>query len=306
MWLKAYLDFSEDRPKWAYIADDILATNVPKNCRPEERALRVNTFLQRWQPKQKSAGKIPSELKAILTVAKKHNLVLNALAPARAIQRQLPMWDHAKADRQKLRKLSANDARTVHCLKSKHKLLLVGDFEHLSNQMDSAEHISLNDECECRVCMEIENGVGCLHPRSCMTRARAMLDTLQTRWDPRGELPEDYEENLPDDDPIEDGEVVFDRSITTHGTVSDVLRIFADNGETCGERLDMRLLESGRTMTVAIDGTYHKSQADQTASIGAGVYVSDNNPLNRSMRLPETMAQTAQTGKLVASLEATS
>ncbi|TBU56129.1 hypothetical protein BD310DRAFT_778853, partial [Dichomitus squalens] len=27
MWLKAYLDFSEDRPKWAYIADDILATN---------------------------------------------------------------------------------------------------------------------------------------------------------------------------------------------------------------------------------------------------------------------------------------
>ncbi|TBU52820.1 hypothetical protein BD310DRAFT_787274, partial [Dichomitus squalens] len=27
MWLKSYLDFSPDRPKWAYVADNILATN---------------------------------------------------------------------------------------------------------------------------------------------------------------------------------------------------------------------------------------------------------------------------------------
>ncbi len=46
MWLKAYLDFSKDRPTWAFLADDLFASLVPKNCRPRTANLRINTFLQ--------------------------------------------------------------------------------------------------------------------------------------------------------------------------------------------------------------------------------------------------------------------
>ncbi|TBU26611.1 hypothetical protein BD311DRAFT_621189, partial [Dichomitus squalens] len=87
-------------------------------------------------------------------------------------------------------------------------------------------HERMNDECECTVCMAIEDEVGCPHPMSCMVRAKTILDTLPPRWDPRGHLPEDYEDNVPEDDPIEEGASEFDRRITTHGSVRELFRIF--------------------------------------------------------------------------------
>ncbi|EJF63490.1 hypothetical protein DICSQDRAFT_21799, partial [Dichomitus squalens LYAD-421 SS1] len=67
---------------------------------------------------------------------------------------------------------------------------------------------------------------GCLHPISCMTRAATVLDALPARWDPRGTLPEDYENNVPDDESEDENVIEIDRKITTYGSLGDVLRVF--------------------------------------------------------------------------------
>ncbi len=77
MWLRVYLDFTSDRPLWAYLVDDLLANHVPKNCKPELANLRVNPFLQRWKPKKRG---LPPELQGILGAAKRFGLRLEGLA----------------------------------------------------------------------------------------------------------------------------------------------------------------------------------------------------------------------------------
>ncbi len=96
MWLKTYLDFSDERPLWAYLADDLLAKHVPKNCRPRSAEIRMNPFLQRWSPKVYG---LPDELQGMMDAARKHGLRLECLAPSKSIQNSLPMWDHRYADR---------------------------------------------------------------------------------------------------------------------------------------------------------------------------------------------------------------
>ncbi|TBU21222.1 hypothetical protein BD311DRAFT_679005, partial [Dichomitus squalens] len=304
MWLKTYLDFTVDRPQWAYIADDILATNVPKNCHPEEKSMRVNTFLQSWSPRQKAARDIPMELKAIIAVAKKHNLVVNALAPSRGIMKSMPMWGHTKADKRGLRKASKNDSLTVRCLKTKHRLVSVGDFVDFAGLEDKPEHVSMSDECECIICNEIETNFGCLHPISCMRRAGTVLDTLPPRWDPRGVLPEDYENNAPEDEPMDEDAIEIDRRITTHGSLSNVFRIFADDDEFCGERLNSNIEESDWPVTITTSAIGQKD-SNSPQVIGAGVYVSEGNSLNSSIRLPMERKPTVQSGELSATLIAT-
>ncbi|KAG7451418.1 uncharacterized protein BT62DRAFT_927124 [Guyanagaster necrorhizus] len=60
-----------------------------------------------------------------------------------------------------------------------------------------------------------------------MLRAKDLLDTLPSKWDPRFMLPEDYEEAPKE---IEGG-FEFDRRITTYGSVAAIFQIFTQKGE---------------------------------------------------------------------------
>lgn len=77
MWLKAYLDFSTERPWWAYIADDIFAKTVPAALVVVDEDLRVNPFLQHWSPLR---AKLPPDLKVIIDTTKSCALRLEGRA----------------------------------------------------------------------------------------------------------------------------------------------------------------------------------------------------------------------------------
>ncbi|CDO76071.1 hypothetical protein BN946_scf184814.g4 [Trametes cinnabarina] len=304
-WLKEYLNF-EKRPTWALLADDIFAQAVPTKCVPPERELRVNPFLQHWTP---TRNKLPEELKAIVDAARKWGLRLEGRAISRTILRALPMWDHIQADRTKIRSLASKSAASA-CLKHRHGLRTVGDFEMLAVEQYDPGH-SVRGTCNCDRCTYLKMDLHCKNPQACYSRAAEFLNMLPQKWDPRGEHPEDYEGDLAREaaalfENEEQGDIeIFDRTVTVHGTISDALRLFTATEDVCPRLPDISVHQSAGIIRAATDGSCLRN-GERNAQAGAGVFFGPNSADNISVRLPASIEQTNQTGEGVATLLATS
>ncbi len=302
MWLKTYLDFSEDRPIWAFLADDLYARHVPKDCRPRIASLRLNPFLQRWKPR---AHGLPPMLSAMMSVARKYGVRLEGLAFSRELLRSMPLWDHAHADRIALGRLTV-PSRLLSCLQDAHRARTVGDFMTLAQHIDGPEHRP-RANCACSGCTLVRTTTGCESPHACCTRARDMIGTLPGKWNPYTPQPEDVEDRLMEELRLEglpERLVPFDRRVTTRGNVGNAFRVFTGPEPTSQDVLDIGIDEDGATMTIATDGScYHNGEQDARA--GAGLFVADGHALNRSFRVPVSLDQSNQTGELMATLLAT-
>ncbi|KAH9937788.1 uncharacterized protein BXZ73DRAFT_1215, partial [Epithele typhae] len=194
----------------------------------KEEEQRRDPFTQKWKPIQRKEG-LSRELKALMKIAHKYGLQLNAIAPSRRTLRSTPMWEHPHADTHKLRVLSAQVALATKCIIHNHKLVTVGDFEQLAAMERAPNHNPRRATCACEMCEALRNATGCANPAGCITRASAFLDTLPPKWDPRGELPEDYEDQMMENTPNPDNSILFDRRVTSQGLAREQLRIFTDN-----------------------------------------------------------------------------
>ncbi len=146
-----------------------------------------------------------------------------------------------------------------------------------------------------------------MNPHQCASRAKDMLDTLPSKWDPRTRQPEDYENGLMKDleeENLGDNRVPFDRRVTTYGNMGQAFRIFTDDTPVSNVTIPMDLEEDGTSMEIATDGSC-TNNGERNARAGAGVFVGPNHELNRSIRLPRTLLQSNQTGEMVATLAAT-
>ncbi len=302
MWLKAYLDFSENRPIWAFLADDLLATHVTKDCRPRDVSLRTNPFLQRWNPR---ANGLPAELQGIMNVARKYRVRLEGLAFSRQMLSDMPMWDHIHADRIRQGRLTF-PSKLLACLQHKHLVVTVRDFVNLAGTLDHADHCS-RAACKCPRCSALRTGTGCSYPHLCATRAREILNTLPAKWDPRLRQPEDYEKGVMmslEREGLSDDSVPFDRCVTTYGDLGKAFRIFTDTEPVSNEIVPMDIDEDGEEQIVATDGSCFKN-GERDARAGAGIFFGENHQLNRSVRLPAWLEQSNQTGEITATLMAT-
>ncbi|KAM5532220.1 hypothetical protein V8D89_014120 [Ganoderma adspersum] len=239
-WLKDCLNFSPNRALWTYFADDLYASNTPKNCTPKQHGLRMNPFLQSWKPKQRG---LPEELKDMVKVTNKYGLRLEGLVFSRPIMREMPMWDHAMADTPALRWFAAYPRHVVSCLRDNHSLRTVRDFVDFVNAANS-----IREDAECE------------NPAECMKKASEILAMLPPRWDPRGVHPEDYENPQAGLEPAPEGAVWFNRRITTKGHLGNVFQIFTGPELVCTERLDMRTLVTDPLLTVATDGSFIRNR----------------------------------------------
>ncbi|KAL1943280.1 hypothetical protein VTO73DRAFT_4355 [Trametes versicolor] len=297
MWLKAYLNLGEDRPMWALLADDLFALNVPSNATLKEEDLRINTFLQRWSPKMKG---LPDELRALLKCARKFGLRQEGIAFSRSILREMPMWDHAHVVAKEMSRLTVKSA-VMRCLKKNHGLRVVGDFEELANTLLNRNHRPVST-CTCEDCELQITRNRCANPHRCCERAKRILDLLPSKWDPRKEQPEDYE----DEDQVwanekEEVAVVFDRRVTIHGRLSETLRIFTEGESSTTAYMGGKMVRDYESLTLATDGSCEKN-GDRDARAGAGVFVSEGSTLNIAAKLPETVLQSNQTAELMATL----
>ncbi len=302
MWLKSYLDFSSERPLWACIADDLLAGHVPKACRLKKNELRVNPFLQGWKPKVYG---LPAELDGMMRVARKYGVRLEGLAFSRSILNAMPIWDHSEADSRRQGRLMIA-SKLLTCMQEQHGIRTVGDCARLAVIMDDPAHIS-GRNCKCTGCKLAKELAGCGHPHLCATRAKELMCSLPDKWNPTKRQPEDYERGVMDDlrkEELSSDLTPFDRCITTHGDVGHAIRIFTDGAPVSNETIPMDVCEVGTSLFLATDGSCLRN-GEKDAQAGAGVYAGPEHELNRSLRLPDTLEQSNQTGEIVATLTAT-
>jgi len=59
MKLRSYLNFGDLRPKWAFIADILMANSISPGCRVRDQLSRSNLFLQSWKVNTKRGTMLP-------------------------------------------------------------------------------------------------------------------------------------------------------------------------------------------------------------------------------------------------------
>ncbi|KAJ3749695.1 hypothetical protein DFH05DRAFT_1457443 [Lentinula detonsa] len=93
-WLQSYLDLGENRATWAYVADALIAQNIPNKHNNIEERSRINILLQSWNTK---TSKLPKDLKDMIGIAKKYGTRLEGLAFSKEIMKEMPAWHHIEA-----------------------------------------------------------------------------------------------------------------------------------------------------------------------------------------------------------------
>ncbi|KAJ3721117.1 hypothetical protein C8R42DRAFT_561189, partial [Lentinula raphanica] len=293
MRLKSYLSFE---PTWTKVADALFALNVPSSERNVDPAVRINIFLQSWQTYQ-NKNQIP-RLKTLTDTAKKHGLRIEGVAFSREILRGMPIWYHKEAN-PLIR--SMNSTKSSICLRTKHKIRTVGEAVDLITKYQDDAHVP-DGMCKCMGCESIRTSWQCEHPHGCISQARKLLDTLPPKWDPRSELPEDYQgEYRASGEENRNKIVPFDNRITTNGSMSEIFRIFTDKDAKPTNSLPnlKAMAEILDDAVVATDGSC-ENNGEENARAGAGVFVSEGSTQNKSLKLPKYLAQSNQTGELVA------
>ena len=76
MWLKMFL--SNDRPAWAFIAN-ILIENCIAKSNNINKTLTSNMFTQSWPPATNGKYDLPTNLRRMISIAKKYNISLDIL-----------------------------------------------------------------------------------------------------------------------------------------------------------------------------------------------------------------------------------
>ena len=100
MWVKQYLNMGADRPKWAFMMDEIFRIERPKRAKETHQMIENwNPLIQDWKPKARSAN-IPKRIHNAMRLARKYGVELEALEPTDETKREMPVWLHRKANRE--------------------------------------------------------------------------------------------------------------------------------------------------------------------------------------------------------------
>ena len=180
MWLRKYLDTSNNRPLWANIANVLIENSIADSNKIDDK-LAVNMFLQDWKPCLIHRSKLPPDLKRMVSVAKLYGVSLEALALPEKVKRNLPIWYHLCSD-----KLPNGLTRrkSTKCLKKSHEAMKVGDLIKLMERLDQNNlrdaHQDLQD-CQCAPC-EKDRTEGCENPNACIRTAEQIINKLYPKF----------------------------------------------------------------------------------------------------------------------------
>ncbi|KAJ7586267.1 hypothetical protein C8J56DRAFT_715539, partial [Mycena floridula] len=111
--LKPYLKLGDDRPKWAILADKIIAKYCLKTQSKDVSAL-MNTFLQTWYTK---VDKLPDLLEMMVRMAEGYGFRFRDIKPTATIRGEMPLWHNPGEDQNKRQNTYAAAGR---CLRARH------------------------------------------------------------------------------------------------------------------------------------------------------------------------------------------
>jgi ribonuclease HI/exonuclease III len=300
MWVRQYLNMGPNRPKWAYMIDEIFRTERPKRAKETYEMIESwNPLTQLWRPKAKSAY-IPKRVQNAMRLARKHQVELEALEPDNETKREMPVWLHRKANKDAARIYASDGAK---CLKKKHKTHYMRQIVELLEDIPE-EHRKTNF-CTCSACRQASN-LGCTHPDKCFETAKRLNDTLAPKWRPTTDQTQERELS---EAPVTIGENLSDGAVVNTNReatdLKDSIRIFTNREDLLDATALQITTDETQTMceqTVYTDGSCTGNGTDE-AIAGSGVWYSPNDPRNMAIRVPGKK-QSNQVGELFAILNA--
>ena len=309
MWLKAYLDLTEKRPTWAFIADALINRIIPPEVTDMER---INSFLQTWDiPTQgPRAHNLPRYLLQMLRTAKKYHVNFVALKISKGLKDQMPAWHHLGLAPKHYRK------RRNKCLLENHDLSHVVDMVKLARRTENPDcdvrrHHPIKT-CVCNSCKE-DRRRGCANPNKCSRTAHEILQGLHPKFDPKINPPDDNltlthrrREKNNMNRSQKKGKILFDPSVTLRTGLADGFRIFT-NPERLSNAPAHRLTNTQRgialdeeTIAAYTDGSC-MNNGKANAQSGAGIWISEGHPGNRAIKI-DGISHSNQSGELTAVL----
>jgi len=296
MWVKQYLNMGKERPKWAYMMDEIFRNERPKRAKETPQEIgKWNPLIQNWKPKLNAAG-IPKRVHRALKWAKKHNVEIEALEPNEETKREMPVWLHRKTSKEAARIYSTDAAK---CLKNKH-------CTHYMRQLrDITENVPGNHRktnfCTCELCIKMSTE-GCTYPNRCIETAGKLIEAIAPKWRPEANQDIDKET-----EPIQLVQLQRDELVVnTKREPTDLkrsIRIFT-NQENLVEATVLPEVENPQQTELVIytDGScINNGTAD--AKAGCGVWYGNEDTRNMAIRVPGK-EQSNQIGELLAILHA--
>jgi hypothetical protein len=282
-WLQTYLSPRERRPKWAYVADDIIRRNIPKAKAKMDTKAAINCFLQSWNPKKKTG--MPQELIEMMTVAKKYDVALEALMVDDEVKRQMPLWYHI-GGKDSLNYM--NNTPMSKCLRKSHDVRTVGDALDLIQRRP--ERHRNRRQCPCELC-EAARDRKCEYPHHCMEYCRVLVAAIKPKWNPdTAEQDDDLDVDEESDEEMGDG-MEDDSLIRFNPDVR--LKEYPEKGIRAFTIKDKRThlpayRQTGRgpldSANVTIAGLVEGVQADDIRN-GAGAFFDAGDERNTHMRV---------------------
>ncbi|KAF5388106.1 hypothetical protein D9615_000030 [Tricholomella constricta] len=303
--LRSYLQFDEKRPKWAKVADEHYARNISTTRKTRNDSSLVAMFIQDWTAKTREGNtSLPMSLRTMLKAAKKHKLAFAPKDPTTHLKNQMPIWYHIGT---KPTKKILNNDEWARCHRNTHKITTTGHMAHYVNEQMPPRH-KVRKNCACQVC-KAHRSKGCKNPTKCKTAATKTLDCIEDKWDPRN--PNENDSQRPEDDVAEydnaehEDTIMFDPSFAEGESLADGFRIFVEPDTITHERPLRAPLTRPIEADVIVytDGSCINNGCED-AKAGSGLWYGPDDARNLSLRLPDTLEQTNNTGEAVAILVA--
>lgn len=296
------------RPRWAFVVDEIISANIKATGQVDEPSI-ISPHLQDLCIKPRSKEfPIPSKIAQMLKMAAKYNIIFDPPALSEELKANLPMWYHISGittmtsapDRGGSRPHNTNwnNLLEAKCLWTAHTVRTVGDATAIAGILSNNDH-KPRKNCKCGSCKQAREN-GCQNPNACMARAKKLIDQLPTKF-------------KPDPPPVlvphqlVDAVVgpTFGPAFNKNTVVGHLNRCFHVFG-TCQKTLDTPLPNNPSIVhpfptKIYTDGSC-KNNGDADAKAGAGVWHGEDDPLNIAFKIPENIAQSNNTGELIAIL----
>ena len=306
MWLKSYLNISPSRPEWAAVTDLLIDTAAPPELIQKARGI---SFLQSWKPKTRGqrAKRMGKDTARMIKTAKKFDTNLEALRLTPHLRTLLPAWYHLASNPRPITGTAAK------CLLNNHRATTVAHLIRISartrnpNPNPNRPH-QPKTFCYCADCSG-DRMEGCRNPNACAQEAQTRLEHILPKFNPlspgtrHGDLSlTSRRKGRNEVAKANNGEILFDPSLTSKGDLAECFRIFTDPSrisDTPASRIEvqgtrMRLQE----VTVYTDGACINN-GKANAKCGSGVWFGPNHRLNKAIRVPGK-EQSNQIGELAA------
>lgn len=192
MRLMRYLDDPPTRPIWAYLADNLIARDIPKVYAIRDPDVTINIFKQSWRTmKQRGKSKLPLSIQNMIRTG--HELGMTYCPPVltECTCNEHPLWFNPNRDPNNRVRIPDSGVR-AECLQRIHGIYTV---EHLLNfvqhnpfhpeapRSPAQRRNEDKEDCTCERC-ECARAMECADPEMCRYRAKLILDAIPPKWNP--------------------------------------------------------------------------------------------------------------------------